>query len=78
MYGRHVGLYVRLLTAGEEGGWFRFQRPAAEIAANLVALEDAYGYHVIAQTFMTRQKAEQHLFGYASLATGHTFPAPET
>ncbi|MFB7025702.1 MULTISPECIES: TetR/AcrR family transcriptional regulator [unclassified Streptomyces] len=79
LYGRQVGLYVRLLTAGEEAGHFRLQRPAAEIAANLVALEDAYGYHVIAQTFMTRQTAEQHLFGYASLATGgHAFLAPES
>ncbi|MFB7657458.1 MULTISPECIES: TetR/AcrR family transcriptional regulator [unclassified Streptomyces] len=68
LYGRQVALYVRVLTAGAEAGRFRLQRPADEIAANLVALEDAYGYHVIAQMFMTRDQAEKHLFGYASLS----------
>ncbi|MFC9269115.1 TetR/AcrR family transcriptional regulator [Streptomyces zhihengii] len=76
LYGRQVDLYIRVLTAGQEEGRFRLQRPAAEIAANLVALEDAYGYHVIAQTFMTRQTAEQHLFGYAALATADSSLAP--
>lgn len=76
LYGRQVELYIRVLSAGEATGCFRLQRPAAEIAANLVALEDAYGYHVIAQTFMTRQAAEQHLFGYASLATSDSLLMP--
>ncbi|MFJ9884746.1 TetR/AcrR family transcriptional regulator [Streptomyces sp. NPDC091287] len=70
LYGRQVDLYIRVLGAGAQAGRFTLRRPAAEIAANLVALEDAYGYHVIAQTFMTRETAEQHLFGYAALATG--------
>lgn len=69
LYGRQVGLYIRVLSAGAQAGRFVLQRPAAEIAANLVALEDAYGYHIIAQTFMTRETAEQHLLGYAALAT---------
>ncbi|MFE0207107.1 TetR/AcrR family transcriptional regulator [Streptomyces sp. NPDC058985] len=68
LYGRQVDLYVQVLRAGTDAGRFLLRRPAEEVAANLVALEDAYGYHVIAQTFMTRQQAEHHLFGYASLA----------
>ncbi|MFB8383853.1 hypothetical protein [Streptomyces rubiginosohelvolus] len=46
------------------------------MAANLVALEDAYGYHVIARTSMARREAEQHIFGYAALATSCDLPSP--
>ncbi|WP_030211598.1 TetR/AcrR family transcriptional regulator [Streptomyces bikiniensis] len=76
LYGRQVDLYERVLTAGADSGHFHLQRPADEIAANLVALEDAYGYHVIARTFMTRDRAERHLFGYASVAVADPSLAP--
>ncbi|MFJ9890508.1 TetR/AcrR family transcriptional regulator [Streptomyces sp. NPDC091287] len=76
LYERQVALYERILVAGAETGAFVPRSPPAEIAANLVALEDAYGYHVIAQTSMSRAGAEAHLFGYAALATADTLLAP--
>lgn len=72
LYERQVALYQRILVAGSKTGVFVLQNPAAQIASNLVALEDAYGYHVIAQTSMDRVAAETHLFGYAALATGNS------
>ncbi|MFJ6149172.1 hypothetical protein ACIQH7_36910 [Streptomyces anulatus] len=76
LYSRQVDLYVRVLGVGAEAGCFRPQRPLGEIAANLVALEDAYGYHVIARTFMTRKAADEHLFDYAALATADSSIEP--
>jgi DNA-binding transcriptional regulator YbjK len=70
LYDRQVELYRSLLTSGADAGAFALTAPADEIASNLVALEDAYGYHIIAGTSMTREKAEQHLIGYADVATG--------
>ncbi|MBD3932264.1 TetR family transcriptional regulator [Streptomyces chumphonensis] len=77
LYERQLHLYRDVLTRGHASGRFDLRRPAEEIAANLVALEDAYGYHVIARTFMPRQQAEEHLFGYAALATADPSLAPE-
>ncbi|THA23599.1 hypothetical protein E4198_01570 [Streptomyces sp. RKND-216] len=45
-------------------------RPAEETACNPVALEDAYGYHVVTGTSVTRERAERQLTGYAATATG--------
>lgn len=69
LYDRQVELYCSLLTSGADAGAFALTAPVDEIASNLVALEDAYGYHIIAGTSITRAKAEQHLIGYASVAT---------
>lgn len=70
LYDRQVDLYRCLLEAGAATGAFNLRAPAPEVASNLVALEDAYGYHVIAGTSITREKAEQYLIGYAATATG--------
>lgn len=70
LYDGQVDLYRSLLEDGAKVGVFTLQAPVAEVASNLVALEDAYGYHVIAGTSMTRAKAEQYLIGYAATATG--------
>lgn len=76
LYERQVDLYRRILVDGAESGAFTLRSPAGQVAANLVALEDAYGYHVIAQTSMRRDEAERHLFGYAALATSASLPSP--
>ncbi|MEJ1201647.1 MULTISPECIES: hypothetical protein [unclassified Streptomyces] len=71
-----MALYRRILVDGAERGAFTLRSPAGQVAANLVALEDAYGYHVIAQTSMRGDEAERHLFGYAALATSASLPSP--
>ncbi|MFE5258674.1 TetR/AcrR family transcriptional regulator [Streptomyces coelicoflavus] len=76
LYERQVALYRRILVDGAECGAFTLRSPAGQVAANLVALEDAYGYHVIAQTSVQRHEAERHLFGYATLATSTPLPSP--
>jgi hypothetical protein len=67
-----VTLYESLLLAGAGVGVFDLESPAAAIAHNLVALEDAYGLHVVAGFSVTREQAEQYLLDYAARATGCT------
>lgn len=70
LYEGQVDLYRSLLESGAAAGVFTLRAPAEETACNLVALEDAYGYHVITGTSITRERAERHLTGYAATATG--------
>lgn len=70
LYDQQAELYENLLTAGNQDNVFTLALPAAEAARNLVALEDAYGYHIIAQTSVTRAQARDYLVRYASYATG--------
>lgn len=70
LYDRQVELYRSLLESGVAAGAFSLQAPTGEVACNLVALEDAYGYHIVAGTSVTRARAERYLIGYASTATG--------
>ncbi|WP_254186904.1 hypothetical protein [Micromonospora sp. WMMB482] len=62
-------LYEDLLDAGSDQGAFTLALPAAEAARNLVALEDAYGYHIIARTSVTSEQARAYLLRYASHTT---------
>ena len=48
LFDRQVGLYQSILEAGELSGDFTLQSDANTIARNLVALEDAYGYRIMA------------------------------
>jgi AcrR family transcriptional regulator len=78
LYDRQVDLYRSILDTGAGLGVFRLTAAAAEIASNLVALEDAYGYHVIAGTSISRDRAEAHIIGYATTATSCDLtPAPQ-
>ncbi|MCM0673313.1 TetR family transcriptional regulator [Micromonospora phytophila] len=70
LYDRQVSLYRSILDTGAGLGHFQLTAPSTQIASNLVALEDAYGYHVIARTSITRDRAEANIIGYASTATG--------
>ena len=70
LYDRQVALYRSILDTGAGLGHFRLTAPSVEVASNLVALEDAYGYHVIARTSITRDRAEGHIVNYAATATG--------
>lgn len=70
LYERQVTLYESILQSGAALGVFRLTAPPLTIASNLVALEDAYGHHIIAQVVVTREQAERFLLDFASAATG--------
>ena len=48
MYRRQLATYTDILTRGEAAGAFRPSIAIETIAMNLVALEDAYGLHIVA------------------------------
>lgn len=69
LFERQVMLYESILTMGAALGAFDLAGPSFTIASNLVALEDAYGHHVIASVSVNREQAEQFLIDYAAAAT---------
>ncbi|WP_193072463.1 TetR/AcrR family transcriptional regulator [Brevibacterium sp. FME37] len=48
MFTRQMEIYRRVLTAGVASGVFSLTMPIEQMAMNLVALEDAYGLHIVA------------------------------
>ncbi len=70
LYERQVGLYVSVLESGVAHGVFTLRGSAVSVGSNLVALEDAYGHHVVAGISVTREQAESYLIDFASTATG--------
>lgn len=72
LYDRQVGMYQVVLEQGAARGLFGLAQPAVVIARNLVALEDAYGYRIIARhPTIDHGAAVRLLADYARLATGH-------
>jgi AcrR family transcriptional regulator len=47
LFDRQVALYHGIIELGRSQGHFRLQEPVLDMAQNLVALEDAYGMHII-------------------------------
>jgi AcrR family transcriptional regulator len=47
LFDREVSLYSSVLQAGRDRGFFTFTHQIQEIAMNAVALEDAYGLHIV-------------------------------
>jgi AcrR family transcriptional regulator len=77
LFDREVSLYLSVLREGEAGGAFRLSQPALTLARNLVALEDAYGFHLLAKTSsVDAATALGALVGYARTATGATLLTP--
>lgn len=71
LYDTQVAIYVGVLEVGVAQGHFRLAAPAAELAQNLVALEDAYGEHIVVGVrSLTYDRVVELLCGYARLATG--------
>jgi len=71
LFEREVSLYVSVLQEGEAAGAFRLCHPALTLARNLVALEDAYGFHLLAKvSSIDAPAALGALVGYARTATG--------
>ena len=77
LFDREVSLYRSVLQDGQAGGAFRLTQPALTIARNLVALEDAYGFHLLAtSSSVDAAAALDALAGYARTATSAAFLSP--
>jgi AcrR family transcriptional regulator len=72
LYDREVSLYVQVLRSGWEAGVFAIDRAAIDqVAANAVALEDAYGLHLVGRNAHVDPAGARHNIGsYLQLATG--------
>jgi AcrR family transcriptional regulator len=77
LYDRQVGMYSSVLEIGAETGAFMLAQPASTISRNLVALEDAYGYRIMAKhPQLDYQTTVNLILDYARLATGHPLLGP--
>ena len=77
LFEQEVSLYLSVLRDGEAGGAFRLSQPALTVARNLVALEDAYGFHLLATISPVGPPAVlSALVGYARTATGASLLTP--
>ncbi len=75
LYDRQVAMYRTILEAGASGGVFTLSGDSHSIARNLVALEDAYGYRIMAgHPTLDTQACANLILGYARLATNHPLP----
>lgn len=75
IYHRQVGLYTDLLTAGAAAGVFGLAFEASDIAMSLMAMEDYFGYRIVARDpQLNRETALRLMRQYAELATGTTLP----
>ena len=78
LYSRQVELYRSILAGGVAAGTFALAGGATDLARNLVALEDAYGYHVVVGSAIGLAEAERLILAYAATATGCPLePAPD-
>lgn len=72
LYDRQVGMYTSVLELGAALGVFALAQPAQTIARNVVALEDAYGYRIMAKhPTLDYATAVELILDYARMATGH-------
>ena len=75
IYHRQVDLYTRILEAGAGSGVFRLGPAARDAAMTLMAMEDYFGYRIVARDpEITRSTALRLMRGYAELATGAQLP----
>lgn len=77
LYDRQVGMFQAILDSGVVSGDFRLAQDSEVIARNLVALEDAYGYRIMAKhPTLDYATAVDLILDYARMATDHALPAP--
>jgi len=71
LWDREVSLYAMVLQEGQDRGEFALRLPAMDVASYAVALEDAFGLHVVARNRrLDTARARELLLGYLSDATG--------
>lgn len=79
LFDRQVTMYQQLLDAGVAADMFHLASSSLDIARNLVALEDAYGYRIMAGHPVLDPRASAALIlDYARMATGHPLSFPAT
>ena len=72
LFDKQVAMYQMILEAGLSAGDFSLRGSALTIARNLVALEDAYGYRMMARhPSIDHDAAVDLILDYARTATGH-------
>jgi AcrR family transcriptional regulator len=72
LFDRQVSMYQTILETGAAHGVFTLAQESETIGRNLVALEDAYGYRIVARHHsIDRETAVGLVLDYARLATGH-------
>lgn len=77
LYDRQVAMYEVILEQGTARGDFTLTHDARTVARNLVALEDAYGYRIIAgHPSIDSDTAAELILEYARVATGHPLTSP--
>lgn len=75
LFDRQVSLYQVILESGAAQGIFALKGDSLAIGRNLVALEDAYGYRIMARHgSLDREAAAGLILDYARIATGHRLP----
>jgi hypothetical protein len=79
LYDRQVAMYQTILELGAAQGVFTLAADSQTIARNLVALEDAYGYRIVARhPTLHAAEAVELILSYARLVTGNPLEIPET
>lgn len=75
LYDRQVAMYQVILESGAAQGTFTLASPSLTVARNIVALEDAYGYRMVARhPSIDAVAATELILDYARVATGHPLP----
>lgn len=76
LFDRQVAMYQVILESGAATGEFRLRAASLAISRNIVALEDAYGYRMVARhATIDHAAATGLILDYARLATDHELPA---
>ena len=75
LYDRQVAMYQAILESGSAQGEFVLSGEALAISRNLVALEDAYGYRIMAgHPTLDHDACAELILNYARLSTNHPLP----
>ena len=75
LFDRQVAMYQVILESGVAAGEFRLSSSSQTIGRNIVALEDAYGYRMVARhPTIDYAVATELILEYARAATDHPLP----
>ncbi|MEZ0076836.1 TetR/AcrR family transcriptional regulator [Planotetraspora sp. GP83] len=76
LFDRQVSMFQTILETGAAHGIFTLAQDSETIGRNLVALEDAYGYRIMARHHsIDAERAVELILDYARLATGNPLKA---
>jgi AcrR family transcriptional regulator len=77
LYDRQVSMYQTILETGAAQGAFTLATDSQTIGRNLVALEDAYGYRIVARhPAVHAGEAAELILSYARQVTGNPLRTP--